>query len=307
MASSDLPDVLGGGDHASRPAATAVVAGATYSCTTHSLEYQSDGAAWSTRSTFGTAGGYAPGGTDVAVADGGTGASSASAARTNLGVVIGTDVQAFDSDIPTVSASQAEMEAGTEAALRSMSPLRVAQAIAALGGVGGGALTVSHIGYDTAGGTEESATFIRWIMKKLTAPGAGLIEAIGVYCRESADSVQTLKVAIFEDNAGAIGKVLATGVSNPLALTNSATFGGGTASVARWESVPCAVRTVAATDYWIGFTFTNTGGGATPRVFYDGSGSDRRWDSGGDFVTDGGRYTETDTTRKYSIRALHLS
>jgi hypothetical protein len=32
------------------------------------------------------------------------------------------------------AASQAEMEAGTEAALRSMSPLRVAQAIAALGG-----------------------------------------------------------------------------------------------------------------------------------------------------------------------------
>lgn len=84
------------------------------------------------------AGGYAPGGTDVAVADGGTGASTAAAARTNLGLVIGTDVQAFDADIPTVAASQAEMEAGTEAALRSMSPLRVSQAIAALGGGGGG-------------------------------------------------------------------------------------------------------------------------------------------------------------------------
>jgi hypothetical protein len=56
--------------------------------------------------------------------------------KTSLGLTIGTDVQAYDADIATVSASQAEMEAGTEAALRSVSPLRVAQAIAALGGGG---------------------------------------------------------------------------------------------------------------------------------------------------------------------------
>lgn len=58
----------------------------------------------------------------------------AAAQRTTLG--LGTaatsntgDFQAADADIPTVSASQAEMVAGTEANLRSMSPLRVSQAI----------------------------------------------------------------------------------------------------------------------------------------------------------------------------------
>jgi len=51
--------------------------------------------------------------------------------------LIGVTIQAYDVDIPTTAASQAEMEAGTEAALRSMSPLRVNQAIAALSSGGG--------------------------------------------------------------------------------------------------------------------------------------------------------------------------
>jgi hypothetical protein len=39
--------------------------------------------------------------TDITVADGGTGASTAENARTNLGLVIGTNVQAWDADLDT--------------------------------------------------------------------------------------------------------------------------------------------------------------------------------------------------------------
>jgi hypothetical protein len=70
------------------------------------------------------------------------------------GVEAGATADQSNSEIETAynsqvaAASQAEMEAGTEAAIRRMSPLRVAQAIAALAGGGAGAgKTLAFFGY----------------------------------------------------------------------------------------------------------------------------------------------------------------
>ena len=49
----------------------------------------------------------------LAVSDGGTGATSASAARTALGLAIGTNIQAFDQDLTNLSGCQS----GASAAL----------------------------------------------------------------------------------------------------------------------------------------------------------------------------------------------
>lgn len=48
MAEITIPGMFLTGDHASRPAATAVGSGTLYACDDHKLIYQSDGASWST-------------------------------------------------------------------------------------------------------------------------------------------------------------------------------------------------------------------------------------------------------------------
>ena len=80
------------GTHAARPAATAVPEGTLYSCSTHGLIYQSDGAAWSTYATLGAGPGTDP------IWDAKGDILAASAADTAARLAVGTNGQVLTAD-----------------------------------------------------------------------------------------------------------------------------------------------------------------------------------------------------------------
>jgi len=75
------------------------VDGSTLEINADALRIKNDWVGQATITTLGTIGTGSWAATDVAIAHGGTGASTAGAARTNLGVAIGSDVQAYDADL----------------------------------------------------------------------------------------------------------------------------------------------------------------------------------------------------------------
>ncbi len=167
---------------------------------------------------------------------------------------------------------------------------------------GGGGITHSYLGYNTAGGSNETMTAKRVYAKKITVAAAGIITAIYAYVKDDgADHVSSLSAALYADVAGTPGKLLSY-VKNPIQSLLPETATSTTAY--GWVAIPCGVYVTAA-DYWIAVVDFAT---SNPLVIaYDGSGSDRYYTSGGEWFTDWGFYSPTTSSNKYSIRASIIS
>ena len=165
---------------------------------------------------------------------------------------------------------------------------------------GGGSLTHTYLGYNTAGGSTETMTQNRVYMKKITLSTGQTILSIDAYLTgQAGDHVGGLGVAVFSDSTGSPLRVRkqAPAVSASV-LLESAT----STPVARWIGVPINYYNDSggSQDVWIAVQDVSP----FPNVIaYDTSGTDRYYTAGGAWMTDAGFTTVTTGTNKYSIRA----
>lgn len=163
-------------------------------------------------------------------------------------------------------------------------------------GAAGGATT---LGKSAVGASWESINTVTSYMKKITVSAAGILTGVSLHIRSTGDFVAGIPTALlYADNAGAPGALI--GVS-AIGLTDTyipRDVGSGTAA-ARWISVPIS-RWVTPGDYWIGFWNLDV---TSLEIAYDTGGTDKTMTSGQNWIPEGGRYSTTNSTKDYSIKA----
>lgn len=191
-------------------------------------------------------GGSITGITDLAVADGGTGASDASGARTNLGLVIGTNVQAYDPELTTWAGITPGTGVGTALAVNVGSP---------------GAFTT----FDGAGGTPSSMT----LTNATGLPISGLVSststALGVGSLELGNASDTTLARSSAGNMTIEGNLVYRAGGTDVPITDGGT-GSSTAADARTALAVVGTADLAASTGAGLIGFLQAGTSATART-----------------------------------------
>jgi hypothetical protein len=278
MALATIPGLFLTGNHASRPAATAVGSGALYACSTHGLIYQSDAATWSTWATLG--------GTEtlpVTIIDAkgdliaGTAADTAArlAAGSNDTILMAESAEATGlkwvaSQTPTTQAYD------DVAAQGSADTYARGDHLHGMPSAGGGSGTHSTLGTTSMGGSFRSPTSTTYL-KKITIAADAFLMAIVAGIKGNNANAGGLGCAVFSDTAGAPVNVIAAGTAPGNQGSDAAVAANiQLNATARLIAMPVGVF-LAAGDYWLAVHINEGGSGSTPLsiAYAAGSGSDK--------------------------------
>ncbi|MEG3144209.1 hypothetical protein U1839_06040 [Sphingomonas sp. RT2P30] len=258
---------------------TSSTAVATYSCPSFGRSVVNASSASTARTTLGAAASGANGDitsltgltTALPLTEGGTAATSASAARTSLGLAIGANVQAWDADLDAIAALTGTNTIYYRSAANAWSPVTIgtnltfsAGTLAATGGGGSGTVTsVSVATANGVSGTVATSTTTPAITLTLGAITPSSVAATGTVAGSNLSGTNTgdQTIALTGDVTGTgTGSFAATIASGAVTLAKQANMATGSVVYRKTAGGGAPeVQTLATIKADLGLAGTNSG------------------------------------------------